>query len=107
MRTDDFRINARVRSILVRKWIDTSKCSIGTIKGKVFIRGRIQRMFSREERLDYDASATEKEKAHESHELTLILQLEDEIKRIPNVTGIHFDLQYWKKEKGVWKRRFI
>lgn len=106
MRTDDFRINAKVRSILVRKWVDTTKCTIGTIKGKVYVRGRIKRIFGRggkreEEEDDLD------EKAVEMSELTLIMQIEEEIRRIPDVTGIQFDLEYWKKEKGAWKRKVI
>ena len=105
MRTDDFRINAKVRSILVRKWIDTSKCTVGTIKGKVFIRGRLRRIFGRDERPVTKDDDEDENPTHEIHELALIQQVEDEVRRIPDVAGIHFDLEYWKKEKGVWKRR--
>jgi hypothetical protein len=107
MRTDDFRINARVRAVLVRKWIDTSKCTIGTIKGKVFIRGRIRRIFGRDERHINSDEDEDESPTNDIHELTLIQQIEDEIKRIPDVVGIQFDLEYWKKEKGVWKRRVM
>ena len=108
MRTDDFRINARVRSILVRKWIDTTKCSIGTIKGKVYIRGRISRIFGRSgRRLDEEDSDKQDPSRSETNELTLIMQIEDEVRRIPDVVDIHFDLEFWVKEKGIWKRRFI
>ncbi len=106
MRTDDFRINAKVRSILVRKWVDTTKCTIGTIKGKVYLRGRIKRIFGRAGKSE-DTDEEQEDPTVEMSELTLIMQIEDEIKRIPDVTGIHFDLEYWKKEKGGWKRRII
>jgi hypothetical protein len=106
MRTDDFRINARVRSILVRKWVDTTKCSIGTIKGKVYIRGRIKKIFGRDNALKKQED-DEEDTSNDMSELTLITQVEEEIRRIPEVAGIHFDLEYWTKEKGVWKRKIM
>ena len=110
MRTDDFRINARVRSVLVRHWIDTTKCNFGTIKGKVFIRGTLRRIFGQAGRNPegMDMDNEEKDTVEQTiSELAMIQQLEDEIRRIPDVVGIQFDLEKWKKEKGAWRRKVM
>lgn len=110
MRTDDFRINAKVRSVLVRHWIDTTKCNFGTIKGRVYIRGAIKRIFGQASRNPegMDMDKEEKDSVEQTtSELALIQQLEEEIRRIPDVVAIHFDLERWKKEKGAWKRKVI
>ena len=110
MRTDDFRINAKVRSILVRHWIDTTRCNFGTIKGKVFIRGTIKRIFGQASRhpegMDKEIEEREADKQLTS-ELAVIQQLEEEIRRIPDVVSVHFDLERWKKERGAWRRKVM
>ena len=105
-RTDDFRINARVRSVLVRHWIDTTKCHFGTIKGKVFIRGKIRKIFGRSRaNIEGEKSEEEEKEVDVISELELITRLEDEIRRISGVVSIQYDLENWRKEKGQWRRK--
>jgi len=109
MRTDDFKINARVRSVLVRRYVDTSKCIFSTIKGRVYIRGQVRRLFGHVTEFHQDPNNPHLlEKTPEDFyrsELALLLLLEQEIMKIPGVTGVQFDLRDWERDKGSWKRK--
>lgn len=43
MPVDDFRINAAVRTTLVRFWLDTSNIDHGSVNGVVYLRGQLRR----------------------------------------------------------------
>jgi hypothetical protein len=109
MRTEDFKINARVRSVLVRRYVDTSKCIFSTIKGRVYIRGQVRRLFGHVTDFHQDANNPQSgEKTPDDYyrsELALLLLLEQEILKIPGVSGVQFDLKDWEKDKGSWKRK--
>lgn len=119
MRSEDFRINAIVRSILVRRYIDTSRCIFTTINGRVYIRGELLKIYRKRDREDNGGNLTQSEATSEKAsggfqpkqgevqdgELLLISILEQEISRIPAVKGIQFDLRNWRKEMGKWVRR--
>ena len=42
MSTEDFAINARVRRVLARHWVDPSSLEIGTTDGIVVLRGPLE-----------------------------------------------------------------
>ena len=112
MRTEDYKINALVRATLVRRFVDTSKCIFTTIKGKVYIRGEIRQLFGGKGELvnpDTDTKNKDEKDIKEDDmtksELDLLLHIEQDLMRIPNVVFVQFDLKHWRKEKGFWHRR--
>jgi hypothetical protein len=103
MHSNDMQISIKIRGVLVRHGIDTSRLLIETFTGKVFIKGRIQKRaggmracFSENRN---SPSATAKS------DLALIMQIEDDIKRIHEVTDIRFKLDNFIKDKGKWRIR--
>jgi hypothetical protein len=47
MSVEDYRINAFVRTVLVRRWIDTSRVDFGTSNGVVYLRGILRQTYGR------------------------------------------------------------
>ena len=47
----DLEINRAVRRLFVRHWIDLGRISVRTVRGKVLIYGKLQRIEGRKERL--------------------------------------------------------
>ena len=111
MRTDDFKINARVRSVLVRRFVDTSKCMFTTIKGRVYLRGQLRRLFGHLSNPDeHNRDQRKDEKTPDDFyrsDLALLLLIQQEIMKIPGVTGVQFELRDWERDKGGWKRKVI
>lgn len=91
----DFRINTQVRRILVKRWIDTSKVEFGTTNGVVYIKGVI--------------ATPEEHRALSSlggrSRLDLILKIEKEIRRLPDVKDVVFKLADFQKAAGRWVRK--
>jgi hypothetical protein len=92
--TEDFRINAAVRTTLVRFWIDTSKLDHGAINGVVYLRGRLIREIVR--------SNNQKE---EESDTFLIRRLERELKNIRGVRDVVYNLENLIKARGRWMPR--
>jgi osmotically-inducible protein OsmY len=92
---EDFRINAQVRALLVRRWVDTSKVDQGTTNGVVYFRGtirsyRAQNMYSKQE-------------AHEAAAY-LVARIERDIRGIRGVKDVVMDLEDFKKVGGRWRQ---
>lgn len=91
----DFRTNTQVRRILVKRWIDTSKVEFGTTNGVVYIKGMI--------------ATPEDMKALKAiggrSRLDLIVKIEKEIRRLPDVKDVVFKLKDYEKTGGKWMRR--
>jgi hypothetical protein len=95
--TEDFRINATVRTTLVRFWVDTSKLDHGAINGVIYLRGRLVREISR-------SSNSENENEEESLML-LARRLERELKNIRGVRDVVYNLENLIKARGRWMPR--
>jgi hypothetical protein len=94
--TEDFRINATVRTTLVRFWIDTSKLDHGAINGVVYLRGRLIREISR----------TSGNDENEEESVTLLARrLERELKNIRGVRDVVYNLENLIKARGRWMPR--
>jgi hypothetical protein len=91
VQTDDFRINATIRSILVRFWFNTSLLSHGSINGVVYIRGKLAK-----EVLKAGDSDLDKELPF------LVRRLDKEIRNIRGVRDIVYNLENLKRVKGQW-----
>lgn len=96
MQYDDFRINAAVRTQLIRAWIDTNLLDHGTINGIVYLRGTLRRELLRDD-------PTEK---GSDESLRLILQrLERQIRAIRGVRDVVCNLENVARVKGQWVPR--
>ena len=96
MKSEDYRVNASVRSVLVKHWVDTSKIDYGTVNGVVYLRGILRRAYGRERLMD---------ECIDNFALTLVRVVEEDIRRIPGVRHVMFKLADFAKEGGLWKRK--
>ncbi|KPJ59182.1 MAG: hypothetical protein AMJ46_12155 [Latescibacteria bacterium DG_63] len=96
MSIEDYRINAFVRSVLVKRWIDTSRVDFGTSNGVVYLRGLLRQTYGKRQLHQFD----------EVDELLgLVKRLEREIRSIPGVRDTVFKLENFEKKGGRWKRK--
>jgi hypothetical protein len=93
--TEDFRINAAVRTTLVRFWVDTSQIDHGAINGVVYLRGRLTKELSRNQQ-DEDESIA-----------FLARRLERELKNIRGVRDVVYNLDNLMKTRGRWMPRKV
>jgi hypothetical protein len=93
--TEDFRINAAVRTTLVRFWIDTSQIDHGAINGVVYLRGRLTKELSRSHQEDEESIAF------------LARRLERELKNIRGVRDVVYNLDNLTKTRGRWMPRKV
>jgi hypothetical protein len=92
---DDFRINATVRTLLVRLWIDLTQLDHGTMNGVVYLRGRLRKEMIRED---------SRNPSEESARL-LMMRLERQIKGVRGVRDVVATLENVSKVKGQWVAR--
>jgi Mg2+/Co2+ transporter CorC len=97
MSIEDYRINAFVRSVLVRRWIDTSRVDFGTSNGVVYIRGILRQIYGRK--------YLEEDEEEMDNLLPLVRKVEKDIRTIPGVRDVVFKLDNLEKRGGQWKRR--
>jgi hypothetical protein len=88
MAVDDRLINVRVGQAFVRRGIDTQKVQVSTHHGVVMVQGRLEPMSKR-----YEIKGASDMKA-----------LEQQLRRIPNVKDVRWQLENWRREEGAWKR---
>ncbi len=88
MSVDDRLINIRVDQLLVRRGIDTSKLAYSAAKGVVSINGFLK---GRSRSAEIKSSADVK-------------QLDMQMRRIPNVKSVTWNLANWRKEGTNWKK---
>lgn len=84
MAVSDFQINARVRSVLARHWIDTQRVRIGSFRGTVRLSGELRLICERTGR-NFDGM-----------QLELVVS---EIRAIRGVARVHLDLANWTKNE--------
>jgi hypothetical protein len=90
---EDFRINAAVRTTLVRFWIDTSQIDHGAINGVIYLRGRLTKELMRTQQEQDESIAF------------LARRLERELKNIRGVRDVVYDLDNLTKSRGRWMPR--
>ena len=88
MPVSDFQINARVRAVLAKRWMDTHRLKFGSFKGTVRFSGQLHALGNRSAS-HLDAAKLE--------------MIESELKRIRGVSRVFFDFTNWRKsETGEW-----
>lgn len=88
MSVDDRMINIRADQMLVRRGIDTSKLTVSSAKGTISISGFLK---GRSKTNDLKSSNDVK-------------QIDHALRRIPNVKGVTWILQNWRREGTAFKR---
>lgn len=89
MSSGDFRINAQVRQILVRHWLEIEALSANAINGVLYVKGTIQyRPAKRAQVGDITPEFLQK--------------LECELKLIKDLKKIRWQLENWERNEGDW-----
>ena len=88
----DFRINAAVRRILIRHWLDLQRIDYRTTNCVVYIMGQFKGKGARktEKKRDYAVNPA------------VVEAVEREIGRIRGVKRVHMKLEGWTKSGGKW-----
>lgn len=82
----DLDINRRIRSVLVRHWVDLGKLSIRSSAGKVLIHGSLERIGGMKEELT----------------VAIVEVIFADIKRIPTVRQVNAAIENWSNDTGRW-----
>ena len=96
MSVEDYRINAFVRSVLVRRWIDTSRVDFGTSNGVVYLKGMFRQIYRRK--------PSEEEEGVDDL-ISVVHRLEKDIRSISGVKDVVFRLSNFEKKGGRWTRK--
>jgi hypothetical protein len=81
MSTGRFEINRKLRSIMIKHWIDLGRISIRTVRDRVFLHGSLQRLPG--SRGEVNVSVVE--------------TIFDEIRRVKGVRHIRVELDNWRQ----------
>jgi len=97
---EDFRINASVRTLLIRQWIDTVQLDHGTMNGIVYLRGSLRREMTRSK------DGKVEESPDESMRL-LVTKLERQIRCVRGVRDVVCNLENIVKVRGQWAPKAV
>ena len=92
----DYRINAQIRVILVRRGIDLAKIEYGVTNSVVYLRGSVRTFAIRQSN---DPSRDRLE------EIESMVRLEKAIRAIPGVKDVIFQMDHLVKVGWRWKPR--
>jgi len=96
--TQDYRINAEARRLLVSRWVDVSVLQIGTTNGVVYLLGNFEPVVEDAlQRAGYPPEPNPVQRL-----LRLVGLVEKELRRIPGVRDIVFNLRNIRKKGGTW-----
>jgi hypothetical protein len=82
----DLDVNRQVRKVLVRHWIDLGRLSLRSLKGKVWIRGCLQRIEGVEEALT----------------AAIVSTMFEEVQKSRGVRALNIELENWINTTGMW-----
>ena len=94
---EDYRLNAQVRTVLVRRWIDLSKVEYGVTNGVVYVRGSLRSYMNSREQGD--------ERLRREEEATVAGRLERILRQLPGVRDVVFQLDRVVKVGWRWRPR--
>lgn len=101
MSVDDFRINAFVRQVLSRNWVDLQALSFGAAGRIVFFHGNFQKQRPPK---PAGEGPWERNAPHEMAEnLTLLQSVEKQVRGDPTVVDVVFRLDNFRKVRGKWE----
>jgi hypothetical protein len=85
MTHSDFRTNAALRQVLARHFVDLAAVRFGSFRGTVRFNGRLTHVSGRPFVIS---------------DRSLLEAVEADVKRIPGVRAVFFDLTNWPKDAG-------
>ena len=97
MALEDFRINALIRRMLSRCWVNLGSLRFGVVGGAVYFHGR----FEKRRTPDPDKSEPWRRRS-ESQDVAFLEELEREIRKDPAVRDVAFRLDNYRKVRGKW-----
>jgi hypothetical protein len=100
MSDEDFRINALVRGILSRLWIDLETLRFGATGGAVYFHGAFRKQHVPETDGDDDADGTRD--TYDNENMELLDRIERELRAEPTVTDVVFRLENYRRVNGRW-----
>jgi hypothetical protein len=95
---DDWTINVRVETELVKNWVDTKQIDFSTISGVVYIKGKLNfqlDIFVNPDEQDYFEKRA-------MVEVEKVKRIERNIKKIAGVRAVKFELENWFKMGARW-----
>lgn len=92
----DYKLNAQVRRLLVRRWIDLNQVDYGVTNGVVYLRGCLRPARFAEDKDPHDLRL---------EEITLATRLERSLRQIPGVRDVVFQLDHVVRTGYRWRRR--
>lgn len=96
MAFEDYRINAQVRALLVRRGIDLSKVEHGATNCVIYLRGSIRPYFTA---VSDDPSQAKQD------EINMVTKLERSLRALPGVRDVVFHLDRVVKVGWRWRPR--
>jgi hypothetical protein len=102
---EDYQINATVRRILARCWVDLEALRYGTVGRTVYFHGRFEKVRATRER---ESEAWQGRRPDEIAEtLALLEAVEKEVRREPLVLDLVFRLENFRKSQGKWSTKGV
>jgi hypothetical protein len=99
---EDFRINALVRGILSRCWIDTEALRFGATGGAVYFHGAFRKQHAPEGDGDGDDDADGMRDTYDNENMELLDRIERELRAEPTVRDVVFRLENYRRVNGRW-----
>ncbi len=100
MSVEDFRINAFVRQVLARFWIDLQALRYGAVGRVVYLHGRFEKL--RPPEVEKREVIQGHRPEYISENLSLLEAVEKEIRRERLVMDVVFRLDNFRKTDGKW-----
>ncbi|MBZ0269005.1 hypothetical protein K8I85_12675 [bacterium] len=101
MSDEDFRINALVRRILSRCWIDTESLRFGATGGAVYFHGTFRKLRA-PQAADEDDDEDGARDTHDNEEMELLDRIDRELRAEPMVNDVVFRLDNYRQVGGRW-----
>ena len=101
MSVEDFRINAFVRQVLSKSWIDVDALRDGAIGQIVYFHGRFEKVRAPDR--DTTGRPDDGRPENAAENLILLERVEKEIRRESSVTDMVFHLDNFRKTNGKWE----
>lgn len=99
--SQDYRINAEVRRLLVSRWVDVSTLQIGTTSGVVYLMGSFEPAV--EDALQRVGQPPERDPSQRL--LRLLMVVDRDLRRIRGVRDVVLNLRNVRRKGGIWRVR--
>jgi len=99
MSVEDFRINAYVRQVLSRCWVDLKSLRYGAVGRIVYFHGSFEKVRTARK---CDDGVIGRRPEEVAEDLALLHQVEKEVRRDALVTDVVFRLDNFRKVQGKW-----